>query len=877
MESLMERAQPQGLNYLANMVNQEFRPTWGMAVALVLAWMCGCAEAPQNDTSVKSPQERWAAKSAPSEWQAWGWSFPDAVWNPAEADAAYAAAVHRGPTQDPTHRDIEGTWIQQGPRNIGGRFNVVVQDPNQPERIYLGAAAGGLWRTTNAGLTWVPVTDELSHQAIGSLAIHPQDNNILFLGTGDPQMSGHPRIGNGIYKSYDGGDTWIHMGLTEQRIVSRIEIHPQNSDLVFAATMGNSAIPGPDRGLYRSTDGGETWDQVLFVADSVGINDVRISSTTGVILASSYHRIRTSTVSDLVSEDNRLYRSMDGGSTWEVLPNPWGEGMRCRIGIEEFQGRFMVNPVGADLQFSNLYKTNDGGDTWQEVVPEGAMPENILGGFGWYFSKVRVNPWDVADITVLGVDLWNTMDGGQTWERMGPEWWTYEVHADKHDLQWVGPNELILATDGGAYRSTDHGATWQDIEDIPVTQFYRVTHIPAVPGFFTGGAQDNGTTTGSVVVDDEWTRDRGGDGFTALYHPEDPTLRVATVQYASFAYSLTAWNEEAIWEDFTAGIDPEDREGWDAPIMFHPADPSRAFCATNRVYRMWDAPFGEWEPISEDLTQNISPGLGFRVVTALAGSPVDPEVIAAGTSDGQVWVTINGGMSWEPMMDGLPERMVTDVAFDPFFPDSMTVTLNGYKDAIYTPHLLRAAIGGAWEPATGDLPNHPINDWRSLNDSTWVVATDYGVYHSDSWGAQWERVGDMPFIPVFELDVDTLSSQLVAATFARSIQTFPLDSLVSAPPPEPKDTTTIQVQALSMSTCLRVMGQPFGSTLTLRWEETWQGGSWTAWTVDGRPIDAGSIQGGLQTIQSAHWPSGALILQASSPSGGVCTQRLIRH
>ena len=156
------------------------------------------------------------------------------------------------------------------------------------------------------------------------------------------------------------------------------------------------------------------------------------------------------------------------------------------------------------------------------------MPEGVLGGFGWYFSKVRMNPWDFGDISVLGVELWNTLDGGETWERMGPEWWTYEVHADKHDLQWVGPNELILATDGGAYRSTDHGETWQDIEALPIGQFYHVTHIPWAPGWYTAGAQDNGTTTGNASVAANWTRDRGGDGFTALYHPEDPFLRVAT-------------------------------------------------------------------------------------------------------------------------------------------------------------------------------------------------------------------------------------------------------------------------------------------------------------------------------------------------------------
>ena len=362
------------------------------------------------------------------------------------------------------------------------------------------------------------------------------------------------------------------------------------------------------------------------------------------------------------------------------------------------------------------------------------MPEGVL-GFGWYFSKVRMNPWDFGDVSVLGVELWNTLDGGETWERMGPEWWTYEVHADKHDLQWLGPNELILATDGGAYRTTDHGETWQDIEALPIGQFYHVTHIPWAPGWYTAGAQDNGTSTGNVSVAANWTRDRGGDSY-ALYHPNDSNLRVATVQYANFAYSLTSWDVNGL-TDFTEGIDSEDRQPWDAPIMFHPAIPDIAWCATERVFRMEGAPFGIWEPVSDDLTLAVSPGLSFRVVTSLSGSPFNPDWVAAGTSDGQVWFTTNGGGDWNLMVGDLPQRQVTDIAFDPFHADSITVTLNGYKDAVYTPHVFRASLGGTWQDVTGDLPDHPANDWRALNDSTWVLATDFGVYHTTNWGQHW--------------------------------------------------------------------------------------------------------------------------------------------
>ena len=829
-------------------------------------------------TSTVERSEAPLGKLAPNVWLEWKWSYPDDRWDPAEADAAEREArLHA--SQGASARVVEGTWTQHGPLNLSGRLNLIHEDQSSlTNRMYAGAAGGGLWRSSNGGNSWVPLTDEFDHLSIGALAFDPESSDVMYLGTGDPQISGHPRIGGGIYKSMDGGETWTHLGLTETRIVSRIEVDPFNPSVVFAATMGNPGIPGPDRGLYRSTDAGSTWEQVLFVGDSVGINDVRISTNSGAILATSWHRIRTSTVSDLVSPDNRVYRSLDGGDTWEVLPNPWGEEERCRIGIEESQGRFVINPVGADMQFSNLYRTGNDGDSWTELVPEGAMPDGVLGGFGWYFSKVRMNPWNFDDISVLGVELWNTLDGGETWERMGPEWWTYEVHADKHDLQWVGPNELLLATDGGAYRSTDHGATWEDIEFLPVGQFYRVTHIPGAPGWYTAGAQDNGTTTGNASVAYNWSRDRGGDGFTALYHPENEALRVATVQYGNFAYSLTTWDEEPNWNGMTDGIASEDRNGWDSPILFHPADPSVAWCATERVYRMLDAPFGVWEPRSEDLTLGEDPGLSFRVVTTLSGSPFNADLIAAGTSDGQVWYSANSGSTWVSMSEGLPQRQVTDVAFDPFHPDSITVTVNGYKDAVYTPHVFRAALGGEWHDVTGDLPDHPANDWRALNDSTWVIATDFGVYHTENWGAHWERVGDMPFIPVFELDVDTAGSQLVAATFARSIQTFPLDSLVPAPVvTEPKDTTSIGVAELTGSApCATMLQHPFVGRGEAQVGPEWFGSAWSVWSTSGQLMTSGTVQASRLAWEMSSWPAGMYVLRLESPAGDACAQPVVK-
>ena len=291
------------------------------------------------------------------------------------------------------------------------------------------------------------------------------------------------------------------------------------------------------------------------------------------------------------------------------------------------------------------------------------------------------------------------------------------------------------------------------------------------------------------------------------------------------------------------------------------------------------SPFGVWQPVSEDLTLGEGPGLGFRVITTMAGSPFNEDVVAAGTSDGQVWYTANGGVDWNLMTAGLPQRQVTDIAFDPFHADSMTVTLNGYKDAVYTPHVFRAAIGGIWNDVTGDLPDHPANDWRALDDSTWVIATDYGVYHTTNWGQHWERVGDMPFISVFELDVDTAASQLVAATFARSIQTFPLDSLLPEPAvEEPVDTSTIAVQEVLRDprSCVRLMDHPFSTTGAFEAEASWMNGSWSLWNVQSQRVAGGRIESRTNEWDMSSAPSGTYVLRLEGPDGSTCAVSVVK-
>ncbi|MDA0912975.1 MAG: hypothetical protein O2818_05410 [Bacteroidetes bacterium] len=757
-------------------------------------------------------------KLKPFEAQAWKWSYPDNTWDPMHA-GRMLDEVHRWKSlqqSESGNRMINGEWRLEGPTNIGGRFNFLRQHPTDPNILYAGSSSGGLWKGTGDG-DWVPLTDDFPAMAMGDLAFYPGNPERLFLATGDPQISSFPRMGNGVYRSLDGGESWQNIGLDSMGVISKLLFVPSpsnDSQILLAGAMGNPAIPGNNRGLFRSTDSGMNWEQVLLPNDSTGITDILFDAESEAIFAAAWQRTRNSTGSEVWGPHCRIWKSQDAGQSWQVLDNPWESGHRGRIGLASSPNGVYALVVGQDNQLDNLYRTTDGGENWNAVIPQDNIPENALGGFGWYFSKVRINPFDANDITILGVNTWNSLNGGVNWNLMGPEWWTYEVHADKHDLQWIGSETCILATDGGLYKTEDHGLTWNDIDDIPVTQFYRATWNPHNPGIYTGGAQDNGTTTGNFENLDDWSRDLGGDGFTAIFHPTNPALRYAGYQWGNWRFSMTEYDEEPLWNDFTYGIEEDDRVWWDAPLIYHPSNPDEMWTGTQRLYRMDNAPVGVWEPMSDDLTFNTDPGLSYRCVSSIAGSYFDEGTVAAGTTDGRVWITQNYGASWQLMEEGLPGQFVTDIEFSPFNEDSIYCTVSGFRNAIYSPFIYKAAIGSTWESAQGNLPQHPVNQMLNLNDSIWVVATDGGVFATEDYGHHWSPVGSLPTIPVYDIVADTLTNRLVAGTFARSMLSFPLDSILPQVETPPNG-----ISAMGAPFAWNIYPNPFAESITITWSK----------------------------------------------------------
>jgi photosystem II stability/assembly factor-like uncharacterized protein len=786
-------------------------------LAITLLMLNACSEQPQS-------VDKLAKKHAPAEHLLFQRAYPDlTVGLRAMDDALDAVKLHA----EGQSRSADLPWTVQGPHNIGGRLNTVALHPNNSEEIWVGASAGGVFRSMDNGDSWEALTDDFGQLPIGCIVFDPLHPDTVYVGTGDPQISGLPHIGDGLYRTVDGGENWVHIGLTAQRIIPKVVIHPDDPNTIYAATMGLPFERDFNRGLYRSTDFGVSWEQILNISDESGVIDFVMHKTNpDTLFAAVWPRIRNHQESLISGNEARIHRSTDGGDTWEELANGLPETEVCRIGFTqsgENPDRMWAVVISTDYSVEGIYRTDNAGDTWGNVVSAPEQLFGALGGFGWYFAKIRVNPTNDLEMCLLGVDMWVTYDGGQNWELGTPPWWMYEVHADKHDLLYLNNNEVLLATDGGLYRSTDHFENWTDVDNIPNTQFYRIALNPHNPGYFTGGAQDNGTTTGNIDGIEDWSRDYGGDGFQAIYDPIDDEIVYYETQNGGLAVRIGGFTS-----GFTGGIGEDDRTNWDSPIIMSAHDNQRMYTGTFRVYRHNSAPFGSWNVISGDLTDGVIFGDNFHNISTVGESRVDEEVIYAGTSDGNVWRSLNSGDDWANITDGLPERYVTNIKTSPEDGLTVYVTHSGYKDNDQTAHIHKSTdAGDTWQDITGDMPEHPVNHIEVWNDSIHFVATDAGVYFTANAGVNWERVGNnMPIIPVFDIEIDTVNHLLVAGTFARSIQTFPVDSLVILP----EIGTPIGVQEQAQNRAIQIFPSPVEDFLNF------------SRTIDGR-VDVFNIAG----------------------------------
>ncbi len=771
-------------------------------------------------------------------------------------------------------KDNEGfdtQWTLEGPQNIGGRINTVVSDPNDSNIIYVGCAKGGVFKTTDGGESWRPIFDDQLFLAISAIAIDPNDSNVLYVGTGDLNISGHFAIGDGVYKSVDGGETWKHLGLVEERIVSKILIHPEKPNLVYASCMGHPSEINNKRGVYRSKDGGGTWEQILFVAEDAGVIDMVMNwENPDVIYAAGWNRTRTYQESVTSGDDAKIFRTTDGGDTWEVLMEGLPTENMSRIGLA-------ISPTNSNVLYSiyvstahelyGIFKTIDGGDTWAEIPTfDGiGLPSNPLGGFGWYFAKIGISPNSDDEIFLLGVRLYRTTDGGNVWERVTATPDAPNVHADKHSIFFPNKSTVLLATDGGLYKSTDDGITWEDIENIPNTQFYRVGSNPHNATYW-GGAQDNGTLRGNESSINQWERVLGGDGFQVDFAFDNPNVVWGESQWGNMAVSTNGGDSFF----YTGGPSDffGDRVNWDAPYIVSRHNSDVVYAGTFRFFKSETGTNPTWTPISEDLTDGIIFGANFHTVTAIAESPISDQFLFAGTSDGNVWNTFDGGENWRNINHDLPDRYVTSIRASEAGTNLYVSHAGGVKGNSFETYIHRSIdFGESWEDISGDLPPIGINDVLTLpedsEDQFLFAATDAGVYASLNAGENWTRIGtEMPYVFVFDIDYDQINRRLIAGTFARSIYSFPLDSIIDY-----GLFTNIESTETAVKNQLILKNNPVHSILKAEWKDETSSNDklyeWRIYTIGGSQVlEKKSKQSSIE-IEVKNLPNGTYLLQSN--------------
>lgn len=695
---------------------------------------------------------------------------------------------------------FNATWNTEGPFNIGARVNSIKVHPTNPKIIYCGFSHGGVWKTTDGGQNWLPIFDKQTFLTIGDIELDPQNPEIVYVGTGDCNIGGYVGIGNGLWRSMNGGATWTHLGLEKQSIISKIIIHPTQANVIWVGTMGLPFVRGVDRGLYKSTDSGATWQKVLYVSEQTGVTDILISpDNPNELFAVSWDRIRNNRETLVAGEGSRIWKSTDGGSTWKILTGGLPDGELNRMGLTQSKSNpnvLYASICNSDSELEDILKSSDRGATWTSIEELPGDWGDPLGGFGWYFGKIFVSPTDPFDIYLHGVDLWRSQDGGKSWQLGAPEWWEYSVHADKHDQVWDKDGNVLLGTDGGLYKTSDNGQTWQDIENIAATQLYRVAVNPHNQDFYYGGAQDNGTFGGNSDFT-EWARLYGGDGFQAAFHPTDPNIFYFETQNGN----IVGTNDGQSFQSGTDGIDDGDRRHWDMQFIVSPHDPDVMYTGTYRIYQGYFHP-PTWTPVSDDLTDGVVYLPRFHTISTLDESPVEKDLLYVGTSDGNVWRGNPNAADWVNITAGLPDRYISSVKASPTDADRVFVSITGYRDNDFTPHLFRSDDRGAtWTSIAGNLPNLAINDVYILKghqDKVIVVGTEGGVFATLDAGKNWSRVGsNFPMVQVYDLEINPATKRLVAGTYARSILTYPLDSLLkTVPTTSPADFSKIELSVL---------------------------------------------------------------------------------
>jgi len=678
-------------------------------------------------------------------------------------------------------------WQQAGPYNIGGRVTALAVASGGT--IYLGAANGGVWKSVNAGVNWTCLTDQQPFYSIGALAVDPSNPLTVYCGTGEANGSVDSYDGNGLWRTTDGGASWVNLGLTTTGRIARVLVDPANPSHVLVAAMGRQFSTNPDRGLYQTLDGGATWTRVLYVSDSTGVTDVVMNPVhPDTMYCATWERVRRLTYRRTSGPESGVWRSIDRGTTWTRLstglPTPTDSVGRIALAVAPTRPSTVYAQVtgGYSLSYAGVgfYRSLDGGGTWSRRSSGGAWSSNF-GGFAWYFGDIGVDPNNPDHVWSLGVSLYSSSNGGSSWGSVNGA-----LHADQHVI-WIDPgnsSHIYEGNDGG-FDWTTTGSSWTHSADLPISQFYdgdvSATNVSAI----YGGLQDNSTvmTTSGPT---SWTTIQGGDGFHVLVDPVNPNIVFDEYQNCSSGGGFYRSTNGGPSQSTTSGWVASDRFGWDTPITMNPLNHNVLLAGSQYVYRSSDNGL-TWARINtQDLTTDPVSQLTYGCITTLAISPADTSVYYAGTDDGKVWRTTNRGAVWTDITAGLPGRWVTRVAADPADPQVAYVTLSGFTQDSQAALIYRSANQGAtWTNISGNLPNFPANDLvvDPTDTQTIFLATDLGVWATRNQGATWYALGaGLPLQAVLGLRLHTATRQLFAFTHGRSAWKLDLTAMPASVP-----------------------------------------------------------------------------------------------